>query len=41
MFYTLVIYPLTQIIEFVYSFCYKIFGNTCTTQAKSTMLTEA
>ncbi|MEE3410057.1 MAG: YidC/Oxa1 family membrane protein insertase [Treponema sp.] len=28
MFYTLVIYPLTQIIEFVYSFCYKIFGNT-------------
>ena len=28
MFYTLVIYPLTQIIEFVYSFCYKIFDNT-------------
>lgn len=28
MFYTLVIYPLTQIIEFVYSFCYKIFSNT-------------
>ncbi len=28
MFYALVIYPLTQIIEFVYSFCYKIFGNT-------------
>ena len=28
MFYSLVIYPLTQIIEFVYSFCYKIFSNT-------------
>ncbi len=28
MFYTLVIYPLTQVIEFVYSFCYKIFSNT-------------
>ena len=27
MFYTLVIYPLTQIIEFVYSFCNKIFDN--------------
>ena len=27
MFYTLVIYPLTQIIEFVYSFCNKIFSN--------------
>lgn len=28
MFYTLVIYPLTQIIEFVFSFCNKIFNNT-------------
>lgn len=28
MFYSLVIYPLTQIIEFVFSFCNKIFNNT-------------